>query len=148
MAILIWRREFIVTLGSAAAAWPLAARAQQGERVRRICVLQSVAADDPEDVAFAQGLQGSGWIIGLGSRRTKWRAAEEPSAEESAAAESVERRMGTKGKCGLAKHALDSATGTRITGAGTHAAATCRLDPSCELHAGKPHVRFGVGGGR
>ena len=34
-----------------------------------------------------------------------------------------------QGECGLAKHALDSAPGSRVTGAGTHAASNCRLDP-------------------
>ena len=54
--------------GSAAAIWPLAARAQQGERVRHIGVLMSLAADDKEGqarlAAFLQGLQELGWIDG------------------------------------------------------------------------------------
>jgi len=62
------RREFITLLSGAAAAWPLAARAQQGERMRRIGVLMNLAAADPESTArvtaFAQGLQESGWTDG------------------------------------------------------------------------------------
>ena len=73
------RRHFITLLGGAAAAWPLAVRAQQGERVRRIGVLQSLAADDPEGqarlAAFAQGLQQSGWTIGRNVQiDTRWAA--------------------------------------------------------------------------
>src|SRR5262249_48411946 len=60
------RREFITLLGGAAAAWPLAARAQQPERMRRIGVLLPAAPDDAEQQswlgAFLQGLAQSGWI--------------------------------------------------------------------------------------
>ena len=66
------RREFITLLGGAAAAWPLAARAQQRERMRRIGVLMSLAADDPEGqarvAAFVQGLQQLGWTVGRNVR--------------------------------------------------------------------------------
>jgi putative tryptophan/tyrosine transport system substrate-binding protein len=62
------RREFMTLLGGAAA-WPLAARAQQAERVRRIGVLAAYAENDPEAqarvVAFRQALQGLGWTEGL-----------------------------------------------------------------------------------
>ena len=60
------RREVIVLLGGAAAAWPLAARAQQAERTRRIAVLMNVAADlgQPRVIAFQQALQQLGWIDG------------------------------------------------------------------------------------
>ena len=53
---------------------------------------------------------------------------------------------GDQGECGLAKHALDTAPGSRVTGAGPHAAIACRLDPRWEPYAGKPHVRFWAGG--
>jgi putative tryptophan/tyrosine transport system substrate-binding protein len=61
------RREFITLLGGAATAWPLAARAQN-ERVRRIGVLMSVDANDPEMqglvAALMQGLRDAGWTVG------------------------------------------------------------------------------------
>jgi putative tryptophan/tyrosine transport system substrate-binding protein len=74
------RREFITLLGGAAA-WPLAARAQQGERVRRIGVLLNFAADDPLGQArngvFLQGLQQAGWTIGRNVQiETRWAAAD------------------------------------------------------------------------
>ena len=66
------RREFITLLGGAAAAWPLAARAQQGERMRRVGVLMRIAADDPEGqtrlAAFLQGLRELGWTDGRNVR--------------------------------------------------------------------------------
>jgi putative ABC transport system substrate-binding protein len=59
------RRDLIALVGGAAAAWPLAARAQQPERMRRIGVLMNRAADNPEGqarfAAFLQGLQEAGW---------------------------------------------------------------------------------------
>jgi len=65
------RREFITLVGGATA-WPLVARAQQSERIRRIGVLMNLAADDPEGqariTAFAQGLQEAGWTMGRNVR--------------------------------------------------------------------------------
>jgi putative ABC transport system substrate-binding protein len=62
------RRKFMTLLGGAAIAWPLAARAQQRERMRRIGMLMTYAADDPAGqarlLAFAQELAQSGWIDG------------------------------------------------------------------------------------
>jgi putative ABC transport system substrate-binding protein len=74
--VAIGRREFIAALASAAA-WPLAARAQQPERVRRIAVLMNVAAADPEGqaqvAAFLQALQQLGWSEGRNVRiDTRW----------------------------------------------------------------------------
>ena len=65
------RRAFIAALGGAAA-WPLVARAQQGERVRQIGVLSTLAADDPDTraqiEAFVQGLAELGWTDGRNVR--------------------------------------------------------------------------------
>ena len=62
------RREFIMLLGGAAATWPLAARAQQADRVRRVGVLMGYAEDDPETkarlAAFRQRLEKRGWSEG------------------------------------------------------------------------------------
>src|SRR5262249_5020171 len=76
---MIERREFISLLGGAAASWPLAARAQQADRVRRIGVLANSAADDPlgqaRHGAFLQGLQQAGWTIGRNVQiETRWAA--------------------------------------------------------------------------
>jgi ABC-type uncharacterized transport system substrate-binding protein len=76
---MIRRREFITLLGGAAA-WPLAARAQQSERLRRIGVLIPYSADDLEGQArigaFQQELQQLGWAIGRNVRvDTRWAGA-------------------------------------------------------------------------
>jgi putative ABC transport system substrate-binding protein len=93
MASYIGRRKFLATLGGAAVAWPLAARAQQRERVRRIGVLMSYAADDPAGqarlLAFAQELAQSGWIDGRNVRiDVRWGAVD-PERIRSYAAELV-----------------------------------------------------------
>jgi len=83
------RRDFITFIGGAAA-WPLAARAQQAERVRRIGVLMNVAVDDPEGqariAAFHQGLQEWGWTLGRNARiDARWGAADAESRRRYAA---------------------------------------------------------------
>ena len=71
MTVPIARRKFVVALAGAAA-WPLAARAQQGERVRRIGVLIPYDENDPvakaRVSAFTQALAGFGWIDGRNVR--------------------------------------------------------------------------------
>jgi putative ABC transport system substrate-binding protein len=66
------RRQFITLLGGAAAAWPLAAQGQQGDRVRHIGVLAPYAEIDPEAQtwfkSFVQGMQALGWIDGRNIR--------------------------------------------------------------------------------
>ena len=61
------RREFITILGGAAATWPVAARAQQAERMRRIGVMMPTADDSEMRLrltTFQQALQGLGWADG------------------------------------------------------------------------------------
>jgi putative ABC transport system substrate-binding protein len=83
------RREFITLLGGAAAAWPLAVRAQQPERMRRIGVLMSAAADDAEAqarlMAFGQGLAQLGWTVGHNVRiDVRWVAGKADDARKYA----------------------------------------------------------------
>jgi ABC-type uncharacterized transport system substrate-binding protein len=73
------RRDFITLLGGAAAAWPLAARAQQGERMRRIGVLMGFAENDPEGTlwfsSFTRAFQELGWVDGRNVRMdVRWDA--------------------------------------------------------------------------
>ena len=73
------RREFITLLGGAAVAWPLAARGQQPERMRRVGIIMSIGADDAEGqkriAAVRQGLQQLGWSDGRNvSIEVRWTA--------------------------------------------------------------------------
>ena len=83
------RRQFITLLGGAAAAWPIAVRAQ-GERVRRIGVLMYTTADEPASqariAALQQGLQQAGWSVGRNLRiDTRWSAGDAARLRKDAA---------------------------------------------------------------
>ncbi len=89
MAIKVARRKFIATLGGTALAWPLAARAQQSERMRRVAVLIG-GTDNPEAqrryAAFVQGLQQLGWTDGRNVRfDIRWGAGNAADARKYAA---------------------------------------------------------------
>jgi putative tryptophan/tyrosine transport system substrate-binding protein len=81
------RREFIALLVGSAAAWPLAARAQQPERMRRVGIITNSLPDDPvaqsRVTAFVQGLQQLGWSDSRNVRiDTRWGAGDaEPFAD-------------------------------------------------------------------
>jgi putative tryptophan/tyrosine transport system substrate-binding protein len=84
------RREFITTLGGVVAAWPLAAHAQQPERMRRIGVLMALAENDPEEqvryAAFVEGLQQLGWTDGRNVRiDVRWSAGDADRGRKYAA---------------------------------------------------------------
>jgi putative ABC transport system substrate-binding protein len=86
----IGRRRFISALGGAAVAWPLAARAQQADRIRRIGALIGIAADDPEAqsrfAAFVQELGQFGWIEGRNVHiEPRWAAGNVANARKYAA---------------------------------------------------------------
>jgi putative ABC transport system substrate-binding protein len=88
------RREFITLLGGAAVAWPLAARAQQPERVRRIGVLMGYAEGDREAqaflAAFREGLHQLGWTEGRNIRiDTRWAAPTDAESRQRLATELV-----------------------------------------------------------
>ena len=87
------RRDFISGVAGSAAAWPLVARAQRGERVWRIGVLMALAADDSEGQSrfkgFVQAMAQAGWIDGRNIRiDTRWRGTT-PDAHRKQAAELV-----------------------------------------------------------
>ena len=80
MTVSIGRRELLAALGGAAA-WPLAARAQQPERMRRVGVLMNIAVDDAQAQsrmeAFLHGLQPLGWTVGRNLQiDARWAAAD------------------------------------------------------------------------
>jgi ABC-type uncharacterized transport system substrate-binding protein len=100
------RREFILALGGAAVAWPLAARAQQTDRMRRIGVLMNTTATPDQQAglaAFMQALQQSGWTDGRNVRiDTRWAGGLAPeirrhAAELAALAPDVILATGTAG---------------------------------------------------
>jgi putative ABC transport system substrate-binding protein len=84
------RRDLVALLGGAAVAWPLTARAQQPERMRRIGVLMSTGAQDAPAqarlAAFLQGLQEFGWAVGRNVRiDIRWPAADPERTRREAA---------------------------------------------------------------
>jgi len=84
------RREFITLLGSAAAGWPLTARAQQNERVRLVGILEAISADAPgakaRHTALLEGLQQLGWMPGRNVRiEVRWGGGDEAETRKYAA---------------------------------------------------------------
>src|SRR5262249_31223753 len=86
----VFHGRLITLLVGAAAAWPLAARAQQRGRIRRIWVLMNLTPDDAEVqarlAAFAQGLQEAGWAVGRNVRiDLRWGGGDPDSFRKQAA---------------------------------------------------------------
>ena len=109
------RRDFITLIGGAAAAWPVAVRAQQPERIRRIAVLTGFRADDPETRAWVkalvQGLRELGWTDGQNIRIDERWAGDERTRLLALANELVELKPELIVACGgPAAAALQGAT--------------------------------------
>src|SRR5215470_5602055 len=90
MTVTIGRRELLAALGGAVAAWPLAARAQPGKRMRRVGALMPYAANDPQvqtrNAAFLQALQQLGWTVGNNVQIDyRWSAGNEDDTRKYAA---------------------------------------------------------------
>ena len=84
------RRDFIKGIAGSTVAWPLAARAQQGERVRLVCILEGISADTPSAkeryAAFLEGLQQLGWTPGRNVRlEARWGGGDEAATRKHAA---------------------------------------------------------------
>jgi putative ABC transport system substrate-binding protein len=84
------RREFITLLGGSMTAWPLAVRAQQGERLPLVGVLEGVSADTPNakarPTAFLEGLEQSGWTLGRNVRvELRWGGGDQAAIQKDAA---------------------------------------------------------------
>jgi hypothetical protein len=119
------RREFITLLGGAAAAWPLAARAQQPERVRRIGVLAAGSAVNDPDLqtrmaAFAQGLQQLGWTDGRNVQvEYRWSAGNDVDTRKYAAElvalapDAASARLGKRDLGYRLRHSICGACGSR-----------------------------------
>jgi putative ABC transport system substrate-binding protein len=84
------RREFITLLGSVSAAWPRIARAQQGERVRLVCMFEGISPDTPaakaREMAFFEKLRQLGWTPGRNVRiEIRWAGGDQAKARKQAA---------------------------------------------------------------
>jgi putative ABC transport system substrate-binding protein len=84
------RRDFITIVGGAATAWPLVARAQPGERVRLVCILEGISADTPNakerHPALLEGLRQLGWTLGRKLKiEERWGGGDEAATRKYAA---------------------------------------------------------------
>jgi hypothetical protein len=116
------RREIITLLGGAAATWPLAARAQQPDRMRRIGVLMAYAEGDREGegfvAAFREGLQQLGWAEGRNIRIDfRWAALDAESMQQFAKETGLSSTEKPSRQSGLDRRADRSACAAGAAGA-------------------------------